>query len=479
MRIAIIGAGPGGLCMGKRLLDEGLSDFVVFEKSTGVGGTWNLNRYPGCECDVESALYSFSFEPKPDWSKPYATQPEILDYLRGVASKYGLLPHVRFGDGVRRAEWDEATARWTLILESGAREIADVVVSAIGMFNEPVWPEIEGLDAFEGALFHSAARRSDHDLADRRVAVIGSAASAVQLVPEIRKRARQVHLFQRTANWILPKEDTPYTDAQLETFRRDPAVVATRRAAVEAFLEDFITFKNADQIAAARRAAIRNLEVVKDPVVREKLRPTHPYGCKRGLLSNDFYPAFNERNLELVTEPIDRIDETAIVTRDGRRREVDTIVLATGFEATRFLSAIDVVGRGGRAIEDAWKDGAEAYLGITTSGFPNLFMLYGPNTNNGSILRMIEAQVEHVIAHLQRLVREGLAWSDVRPEAMARYNEEVQRGIAAIGVWQAGCNGYYRSASGRVVTQWPFTMAEFQQRTARLDPTAFAVAARA
>ncbi len=479
MRIAIIGAGPGGLCMGKRLLDEGFRDFVILEKSSGVGGTWNLNRYPGCECDVESALYSFSFEPKPDWSKPYATQPEILDYLRGVASKYGLLPRVRFGDGVRRAEWDEATASWTLILESGAREIADVVVSAIGMFNEPVWPEIEGLDRFAGTLFHSAAWRGDHDLTGRRVAVVGSAASAVQLVPEIRKRARQVHLFQRTANWILPKDDTPYSEAELETFRRDPAAVAARRAAVEAFLEDFITFKNAEKVDAARRAAIRNLEVVKDPVVREKLRPTHAYGCKRGLLSNDFYPAFNEPNLELVTEPIARIDETAIVTSDGRRREVDTIVLATGFEATRFLSAIDVVGRGGRSIEEAWKDGAEAYLGITTSGFPNLFMLYGPNTNNGSILLMIEAQVEHVIDHLQRMGREGLAWVDVRPEAMARYNEELQRGIAAIGVWQSGCNGYYRSASGRVVTQWPFTMGEFQRRTAQLDPAAFEVAPRA
>lgn len=479
MRIAIVGAGPGGLCMAKRLLDEGFRDFVILEQSEGVGGTWHHNRYPGCECDVESALYSFSFAPKPDWSKPYATQPEILVYLQEVAARFGLLPFVRTGDGVRRAEWDEAAARWTLTLASGAQEVADVVVSAIGMFNTLAWPGIEGIDRFAGTLFHSAAWRADHDLTDRRVAVIGSAASAVQLVPEIRRRARQVHLFQRTANWILPKEDTPYTEAELETFRRDPAAVRARRAAVEAFLEDFITFKNPEKVAAARRAAIRNLEQVKDPVVREKLRPTHAYGCKRGLLSNDFYPAFNEPNLELVTEPIARITETGIVTRDGRARAVDTIVLATGFEATRFLSAIEVVGRGGRSIAEAWQDGAQAYLGITTSGFPNLFMLYGPNTNNGSILFMIEAQVEHVLAHLKRIVREGLAWVDVRPEAMARYNEEIQRGIAAIGLWQAGCNGYYRAASGRIVTQWPFTMNAFRERTARSEPEAFETGRRA
>ncbi|MEZ4282641.1 MAG: NAD(P)/FAD-dependent oxidoreductase [Myxococcota bacterium] len=479
MRIAIIGAGPGGLCMAKRLLDLGHRDFVILERSDAVGGTWQRNRYPGCECDVESALYSFSFAPKPDWSKPYATQPEILAYMQGVAERFGLLPFIRFGAGVRRADWDEASAQWTLTLESGARERAEIVVSAIGMFNALVRPAIEGLDRFAGTLFHSAEWPRDHDLAGERVAVIGSAASAVQLVPEIRKVARQVHLFQRTANWILPKEDVPYTAEQLEHFRRSPEAVAARRASVQAFLDEFITFANAKQIESARQAAIRNLEQVKDPVLREKLRPTHEYGCKRGLLSNDYYPAFNEPNLELVTEPIARLDAHAVVTADGRAREVDTVILATGFDATRFLSAIEVVGRGGRSIEDAWRSGAEAYLGITTSGFPNLFMLYGPNTNNGSILAMIESQVEHVLGHVQRFEREGLAWTDVRPEAMAAFNDEIQHGIDAIGVWQSGCNGYYKSASGRIVTQWPFTMAEFQRRTARIDPAAFEVAVRA
>lgn len=476
VRVAIIGAGPGGLCMGKRLLDEGFDDFVLLEKSDGVGGTWNLNRYPGCECDVQSALYSFSFEVKPDWSKPYGTQPEILAYMRGVAEKYGLLPHCRLGNGVTRAMWDEATATWTLTLESGDTVEADAVVSAIGMFNGLSWPDIDGLETFGGTVFHSAQWDWDHDLAGERVAVIGSAASAVQFVPEIVKTAGMVHLFQRSANWVLPKPDTPYTPAQLEAFRADPAPVLALRAEVESTMNKGMTFADPEQNAQREQIGLAAIDVVRDPEVRRKLRPTHPFGCKRPLLSNVYYPAFNEPNLELVTDPIVRITHDAVVTADGVSREVDTIVIATGFAATKYLSAIDVIGRGGRHIDDAWNDGAQAYLGITTSGFPNLFMLYGPNTNNGSILTMIECQVEHILAHVKRLANDGIAWIDVKPESMQRYNEEVQEAISAVRVWQADCNGYYRSPSGRIVTQWPFSMTEFHRRTAAIDPNAFEVA---
>ena len=478
VRVAIIGAGPGGLCMGKRLLDEGFDDFVLLEKSDGVGGTWNLNRYPGCECDVQSALYSFSFEVKPDWSKPYGTQPEILAYMRGVAEKYGLLPHCRLGNGVTRAVWDESTATWTLTLESGDTVDADAVVSAIGMFNGLSWPEIDGLEAFGGTVFHSAQWDWDHDLAGERVAVIGSAASAVQFVPEIVKTAGMVHLFQRSANWVLPKPDTPYTPEQLEAFRADPAPVLALRAEVESTMNKGMTFADPKQNAQREEIGLAAIDVVRDPEVRRKLRPTHPFGCKRPLLSNVYYPAFNEPNLELVTDPIVRITHNAVVTADGVTRDVDAIVIATGFAATKYLSAIDVIGRDGRRIDDAWNDGAQAYLGITTSGFPNLFMLYGPNTNNGSILTMIECQVEHILGHVKRLADEGIEWIDVKPEAMLRYNDEVQEAIAAVRVWQADCNGYYRSPSGRIVTQWPFSMTEFQRRTAAIDPDAFEVAVR-
>lgn len=478
VHVAVIGAGPGGLCMGKRLLDEGIDDFVLLEKSAGVGGTWNLNRYPGCECDVQSALYSFSFEVKPDWSKPYGTQPEILAYMQHVAEQYGVLPHVRFGNGVHRAVWDEASATWTLTLDDGATLTADIVVSAIGMFNDLSWPEIDGLRDFAGPMFHSAQWDWDHDLTGERVAVIGSAASAVQFIPEIRKQAGMVHLFQRTANWVTPKVDTPYSEEQLEAFRKDPTPILQFRREVEDSMNKGMTFTNAEKLALAVTAVNKSLDQVVDPAVRDKLRPQHPYGCKRPLMSNAYYPAFNEPNLELVTEHIARITPTSVITDDGHEREVDAIIVSTGFAATKYLSAIDVVGRSGQHIDDAWNDGATAYLGITTTGFPNLFMLYGPNTNNGSILTMIEYQVEHVVGHVRRIRDEHLAWVDVRPEPMARYNDEVQQAIANVPVWNADCNGYYRSPSGRIVTQWPFSMLEFGERTAAIDPADFEVAVR-
>jgi len=477
-RIAIIGAGPGGLCMAKRLIDEGYDDFVLLERNGGVGGTWYQNRYPGCECDVQSALYSFSFEFKPDWSKPYGRQPEILAYMEHIAEKYGILPHCRFGAEVTRAVWDDDRAVWTLTLGTGETVEAEVVVSALGMFNDLAYPDIPGLDTFRGTQFHSARWDWDHDLTGERVAVIGSAASAVQFVPEIVKTAGQVHLFQRTANWVLPKPDAPYTDEQLEAFRRDPTPLLAFRAEIESSMNKGMTFADPQQNAEREVAGLAAIDLVEDPDVRARLRPTHPFGCKRPLFANTYYPAFNRPNLELVTEAIERITEDAVVTVDGAVRTVDTIVLATGFAATKYLSAIDVVGRDGLRIDDAWNDGAQAYLGITTAGFPNLFMCYGPNTNNGSILTMIESQVEHVLLHLERMRSGEVAWVDVKPSVQARYNDEVQAAIAGVNVWQADCHGYYRSESGRIVTQWPFSMIEFDERTRALDPDAFVVGAR-
>jgi len=477
-RIAIVGAGPGGLCMAIRLAQEGLEDFVVLEREAGVGGTWYHNRYPGCACDIPSHLYSFSFEPKLDWTRPYAPQLEILDYMEHCAAKYGVLPRCRFGDGVRRAVWDEDEARWTLTLESGDTVEADVVVSAIGMFNDLAWPDIPGLADFAGACWHSARWNRDHDLAGERVAVIGSAASAVQLVPEIVQTAGRVHLFQRTANWVMPKEDDPFSDEVLAAFRQDPDLAASVRDQIFRGVDQGMTFSDPKELARMEAAVLEAMEVIEDPALRAKLRPDHPFGCKRPLVSNDFYPAFNRENLELVTEPIARVTKDAIVTADGRERTIDTLILATGFSATKYLSAIEVVGRGGRSIGEAWSDGARAYLGITTAGFPNLFMLYGPNTNNGSILHMIESQVEYVLAHLHRIADEGLAWMDVRPEPMERYNEAIQRAIAGVSVWQASCTGYYRTPSGRIVTQWPHSMSEFRERTAKAEDDVFEVARR-
>jgi cation diffusion facilitator CzcD-associated flavoprotein CzcO len=475
LRIAIIGAGPGGLCMGIRLKGAGFERFEILEKAGGVGGTWYHNRYPGCACDVPSHLYSFSFEQKRDWSRPYAPQPEILSYLEHCAGKYGLLPHCRFGDAVRRARWDEAASEWTLETASGRTLPADVVVSAIGMFNEIAVPDLPGLDAFAGTCFHSARWKRDHDLSGETVGVIGSAASAVQLVPEIAKQAGRVHLFQRTANWVAPKEDDPYTAKQLERFRRDPQAALVLRSRI------FDSFGGPGIFQGLRpemeAACLGNLAQVEDPELRARLLPDHPWGCKRPLFSNDYYPAFNRPNLELVTEPIERITPAGIATRDGRERRVDTLILATGFATTKFLSAIDVTGRGGLSIADAWSDGAQAYKGVTTAGFPNLFMLYGPNTNADSIITMIEYQVDHVLRQIQRIAREGLAWIDVKPGAMAAYNAEIQREIAAIEPWQAGCTDYYRAPSGRIVTQWPRSMPALERALSGLDEEAYEVAA--
>ena len=469
LRLAIIGAGPGGLCMGKRLLDEGFDDFVVLEKSDAIGGTWHHNRYPGCECDIPSVLYSFSYELKTDWSKPYGTQPEILAYLQDFAAKYGLIERCRFRDGVTKIEWNETKAAWTLTVESGATTEVDVVVSAIGMFNDLAWPDIAGLHDFRGTMFHSARWNANHDLAGERVAVIGSAASAVQLVPEIVKRVARLYLFQRTANWVLPKLDDPYTPQQLEKFGANLHRIRAFRDEVESNINKGITFSDKAQLAEREAMGLAAIDVVRNPEVRNKLRPTHPYGCKRPLASNVYYAAFNEPHVELVTQPIERVTEQAVATIDGIGRSVDTIILATGFATTEYLSAIDVTGRDGCRVADAWADGAQAYLGIASSGFPNLFMLYGPNTNNGSILTMIEAQVEYILGVLSHLAGDGVAWVDVKPEAMRGYNDEIQNAIAGIDVWQFGCNGYYRTPSGRVVTQWPYSMDEFQRRTATVD----------
>ncbi len=473
LRIAIMGAGPGGLCMGIKLKEAGFDNFVLLEKGDGVGGTWRHNQYPGCACDIPSLLYSFSFEMKRDWSRPYAPQPEILEYMERCAEKYGILPHCRFQSGVRSAIWDDESGVWALELDSGATLEADLVVSAVGMFNELSYPEIKGLDSFEGKKFHSARWDWDHDLSGKSVGVIGSAASAVQFVPEIVKEAGQVHLFQRTANWVMPKEDDPHTEEILEVLKTDPSAATNMRQLIYDGVDGGLTFSDPVAVGELEDSVLSAMEVIEDPDLRAKMKPQHPFGCKRPLISNDYYPAFNRPNLELVTDPISHVTSDSIVTEDGKSRPVDTLIIATGFSTTKYLSAIEVKGRGGLHIEEAWSDGAQAYLGITVSGFPNLFMLYGPNTNNGSILSMIEYQAEYSVRQIKRIADEGLGWMDVKPVAMDQYNDWVQDAIRGVKAWQANCNGYYRSPSGRVVTQWPDSMSAFREKTERADEDAY------
>jgi len=451
------GAGPGGICMAIKLLEAGIDAFTIFERSPSIGGTWFHNTYPGCACDVPSALYSYSFEIKRDWSRPYATQPEILEYFEHCVEKYGLAPHICLNTGIESAHWDDERAVWHLVTEPGDEHDIDVLVSAIGMFNGLHWPSIPGVDAFTGSLFHSARWRNDHDLTGERVAVIGSAASAVQFVPEIAPKVAQLHVFQRTPNWVMPKDDVPYTAEEIER------------------IDGAITFSDPQMVAVSQAMAANSMLVVEDPDVRAKLTPDFPHGCKRPLTSNDWYPTFNRPNVELVTDAIDRITADGVVTADGVCREVDTIIIATGFETTKYLSAIEVTGRGGRSLTNDWRDGAHAYLGVTTAGYPNLFMLYGPNTNNGSILYMIEHQVGYAMRHLERMRSEELTSIDVRPDVVGAYNAALQHDLDGVEVWQAGCNGYYRGPNGTIVTQWPHSMTEYEVRTTKPDFDAYEV----
>jgi cation diffusion facilitator CzcD-associated flavoprotein CzcO len=342
------------------------------------------------------------------------------------------------------------------------------------MFNELHWPEIPGLDSFAGTQFHSARWNWDHDLTGERVGVIGSAASAVQFIPAIAPLAGHLTVFQRAANWVLPKEDTPYTEEQLEHFRAHPEEVEANRQAIFDRVDPLITFANAEMLRLSTEAGLRNLDAVEDPELRRRLTPTVPYGCQRPLISNDYYPTFNRDNVELVTEPIDRITREGVVTCDGIEHEFDTLIIATGFQTTRFLSAIEVTGRDGVELEKAWAEGAHAYLGITTAGFPNLFMLYGPNTNNGSIIYMLECQAEYAVQAVDWMDRDGIAWIDVKPEVEAAYNAALQHDLDTVGVWGArNCHNYYRGSGGYIVTQWPHSMSEYRRRTERIDPDAY------
>ena len=475
-QVLIIGAGPGGICAGIELTRAGITDFVIVEKASGVGGTWWHNRYPGAECDVQSHLYSYSFEPNPNWSRPYAGQEEIRAYIEFVARKYQMLPYCRFGVEVASAQWDESAAVWRVRTTIGALIEARTIISAIGMFNDIVVPEIPGLDSFAGTQFHTARWLANHDLKNKRVAIIGSAASAVQAAPELAPIVAQLDLYQRTPQWVLPKKDDPFTPAELAHFRAHPEVVRAHREELYVQLEAAILFDDPQMLADAEAAALQNLQCVNDADLLRRLTPDWRYGCRRPLLSNKYFPIFNRANVRLLDQGIERIVPEGIVAAGGELRSVDTIILATGFETTRYLSALDVTGRNGVHINDAWRDGAMAYLGITTSGFPNLFMLYGPNTNNNSLITMLEMEVEYAVRCIRRLFDHSHQWMDVRNSAMATYNEQLQHDIAGVTVWRSDCRGYYRAPSGRIVTQFPYTMTQYAKMLAADDIENYEVA---
>jgi cation diffusion facilitator CzcD-associated flavoprotein CzcO len=419
IQIAILGAGVSGLCTAIQLKKAGIESFTVFEKSDAVGGTWHDNVYPGASCDVPSHLYSFSFEPNPEWSRAFSPQPEIQRYLHGCAEKYGVLPHIRFGTEIAGASFDERRAKWRIRTTAGEEIEADAIVAGLGQLNRPHFPDIPGIDAFEGTSFHSARWNQAWDASGQEVAVIGNGASAIQFIPEIAKTAAKVTIYQRSANWVIPRNDRRFDAKTIAFFRRHPSVLRALRAFIWSMLEiRFFAFLR-DSWFSRRMTKLATGyldEVVKDPALRAKLLPDYAIGCKRILISDDYYQALVRPNVEVVTDAITRIERDGVTTADGRTRRADALIHATGFETTTFLAPLAIEGRGGAKLDVAWRDGAEAYLGITVPGFPNLFLLYGPNTNLGhnSIIFMIECQVGYVVRCLRELSRRGEGYMDVR-----------------------------------------------------------------
>ena len=478
--VTIIGAGFGGIGMAARLLRAGFGDVTVLEKADRVGGVWAANSYPGAACDIPAALYSFSFAPKPDWSRRYPLQEEIRDYLEETARRFGVLPLIRFGTEVCDARFDDAAGDWVLTLADGGTHRTDVLVSACGQLSSPSVPAIPGREQFTGTAFHSARWRHDHDLAGRRVAVVGTGASAIQFVPHVVREAAHTTLFQREAPHVLPKPDRGYGSGLRAAFRRVPGLLALDRAVTYARLEwRALGFtRRPELLRVADRMNERLLTAqVHDPVLRRVLTPQGAPGCKRILLSDDYYAALDCPDVDVVTAPITRVLPTGVLTADGVAHPVDTIIWGTGFTATDFLTPMTVTGAGGRILRQAWRDGAEAYLGISVSGFPNLFLLYGPNTNLGhnSIVFMLESQFRYVLGAVRRIAATG-APLDVRPEVQRSFAAWVQRRITAT-VWERGCTSWYRTTSGRNTTNWPdFTFA-YRMRTRRFDPSKYTATA--
>jgi len=471
--VVVIGAGPGGILMGIRLLDAGFDDFVLLEREAVLGGTWQNNRYPGLQCDVPSDLYSYSFELKPDWSRPYGDRKEIVDYLGYCAEKYGISGHIHYRAQVSAAQWSDKDACWHIELADGRRLTSQVLVSALGMFNEVNIPDIPGLDRFKGQSWHTAQWPDNVDVTGKKVAIVGSAATAVQLAPTIAEKVDQLYLYQRTANWVMPKEDTPYTEEELAQRIADPSICAAKREEWYGFCEANVHW-NVNQVCDyLRQTALHSLGIVRDDAVREKLYPRLPLGSQRPLFSNDFYPIFNRPNVELVTDGISEINATGIRSNDGTQRDVDILILATGFRAYKFLSVIDVKGRNGLDLQEFWSDGPQAYLGITVPHFPNLFMIYGPNTNNGSLITYLEMETDYIIRKLTAMRDQGADCIEVRQDAYERYNEDLQAKIASVAAWQVEGSKYYRFPTGRNVTHWPDKMAVYKELSERDDSHAY------
>jgi len=472
-RIAIIGSGFSGLCLGAHLKKAGIASFTILEKANRVGGTWRDNTYPGAACDLRAFAYCFSFAQKTDWSRKWPPQPEILEYMEACARRFDLMRHIRFDSEVTAASFDADAGVWRLRTGNGDEIEADILVSGVGQLHRPYVPNIPGLETFAGESFHSARWNHAYDLHGKTVAVVGNAASAIQFIPEIAKEVQTLYVFQRSANWIMPRGDRPYR-AWEKALLRFPPIARLNRWFIWAQHELGYAMIVKPGSFLGRRMALRARAFidaqVADPTLREMLVPDYPFGGKRALISDDYYPALNRANVRVVTDGIDHITRDAIVTKDETVRSVDAFIFATGFDTHNFLAPMRITGLDGRVLGEVWKDGAEAYLGITVPGFPNLFLMYGPNTNLGhnSIIFMIECQTRYIMDALRQMRRDGLAFIDVRPEVMAAFNRKIQTELAHT-TWALTDHSWYKTADNRITNNWPGTTIAYWWRTRRCD----------
>ena len=480
--VGIIGSGFGALAVAIELKRAGHTDLRLWERSDDLGGVWRDNTYPGAGCDVPSPLYSFSYEPNPHWSRRYALQEEIHAYIRSVADKHGITPLVRFGHEVVAARWNEASSTWTVTFGdpstgSGSKEeTVDILVSAVGQLSRPTLPRIEGIDSFTGPSFHSAQWDHEFHPAGKSIAVVGSGASAVQLIPHLARDARKLVVFQRSPNYLLPKPDKPYKAFHKKLFESAPISQRLERAGVWTFTEQFSRGLDDESRVGRINKSVAMWHLrkqVKDPELRAKLTPDYPIGCKRILFSNEFYPALAQDNVDVVTHAVTSVTPKGVVDSEGTEHEVDAIVYATGFDSQDFLQSIDITGTRGQKLATQWADGAHAYLGMYVPNFPNLFVTYGPNTNlgGGSIIFMLEAQARHMRQALDRLVAGDYTTVEVTEEAEMAYDRQLTEKLEH-SAW-AHCDNWYRHRSGRITSNWPGSTRPFAQATKVLEPTAF------
>ncbi|MDQ6937567.1 MAG: NAD(P)/FAD-dependent oxidoreductase [Actinomycetota bacterium] len=471
--VIVIGSGFAGIAMAVELSRRGLTDFVVLERADDVGGTWRDNTYPGAACDVPSHLYSFSFAPNPAWTRSFSTQPEIQRYLQQVAREYDVYPRCMFGADLQQAAWDPLTLRWTVHTGRGSFR-APFLVSGTGGLSDPAPPAIAGLDTFGGPVFHSARWRHDVDLTGRRVAVIGTGASAVQIVPAVAEEVAHLDVYQRTAPWVVPRADRDLTRAERWLFTRVPSAERLLRLGIYGARESYVIgFAKRPQLArVGQRMAERHLNAqVADPALRDRLRPDYAFGCKRVLLSNDYYPTLLRRDVELVDAAIAEIRPGVVVTADAIERPADVIVLATGFRITDPPSAHLIQDGHGGSLAERWRNGMHALRGTTVSGFPNLFLIIGPNTGLGhtSMVYMIESQVAYISDAIRTVRARGLGAIEPDPAAQRRYNARLQAQLGGT-VWNSGgCRSWYLDARGRNTTIWPDFTFRFRRQTRRID----------